>query len=148
MASFSNAEAAYQFTDAMPFLLEDGIQNHGDRYTKRTSSLALRLLSAESGKLVTGENPPSASDMAIWSQISRKSAAPRTQTFPTIPGRTCQFSYLMLTSSIRFTSLASDADASSENGAVAIGMHSAIPSLDDTGQSNVVRSLEARVGRS
>ncbi|GKT86127.1 thiJ/pfpI family protein [Colletotrichum tofieldiae] len=45
VTGFSNAEEdAYQFTDAMPFLLENELKNHGATISRRTSFLVSRWL--------------------------------------------------------------------------------------------------------
>ncbi|KAH6866238.1 class I glutamine amidotransferase-like protein [Thelonectria olida] len=59
VTGFSNAEEdAYQFTDAMPFLLEDELRNHGGKYEKADQLFGVKVV--VSGNLVTGQNPLSA----------------------------------------------------------------------------------------
>lgn len=62
VTGFSNAEEdAYKFTDAMPFLLEDELRNHGGKYEKADQLFGVKVVvSGKSGNLVTGQNPPSA----------------------------------------------------------------------------------------
>ncbi|KAH7141042.1 class I glutamine amidotransferase-like protein [Dactylonectria macrodidyma] len=62
VTGFSNAEEdAYQFTDAMPFLLEDELRNHGGEYVKADQPFGVKVVvSGKTGNLVTGQNPPSA----------------------------------------------------------------------------------------
>ncbi|KAH7144178.1 class I glutamine amidotransferase-like protein [Dactylonectria estremocensis] len=62
VTGFSNAEEdAYQFTDAMPFLLENELRNHGGKYEKADQLFGVKVVvSGKSGNLVTGQNPPSA----------------------------------------------------------------------------------------
>ncbi|KAM0331391.1 hypothetical protein ACHAQA_003064 [Verticillium albo-atrum] len=56
---FSNAEEdIYKFTDAMPFLLETVAKEHGASYVKADQPFGAKVV--VSGKLITGQNPPSA----------------------------------------------------------------------------------------
>jgi putative intracellular protease/amidase len=63
VTGFSNAEEdAYNFTSAMPFLLEDEMKKHGGKYCKADQPFGTKVvISGKHGKLVTGQNPPSAS---------------------------------------------------------------------------------------
>ncbi|RMJ16839.1 hypothetical protein CDV36_003470 [Fusarium kuroshium] len=62
VTGFSNAEEdAYKFTDAMPFLLEDKLQEHGGKYEKADQLFGVKVVtSGKSENLITGQNPPSA----------------------------------------------------------------------------------------
>lgn len=62
VTGFSNAEEdAYNFTSAMPFLLEDELKKHGGRYEKADQLFGVKVVvSGKYGRLVTGQNPPSA----------------------------------------------------------------------------------------
>ncbi|KZL87234.1 hypothetical protein CI238_10883, partial [Colletotrichum incanum] len=62
VTGFSNAEEdAYQFTDAMPFLLENELKNHGANYVKANEPFGVKVVvSGKNGRLITGQNPPSA----------------------------------------------------------------------------------------
>ncbi|KAJ4983115.1 ThiJ/PfpI family protein [Stagonosporopsis vannaccii] len=62
VTGFSNAEEdAYNFTSAMPFLLEDELKNHGGKYEKADHLFGTKVVtSGRYGKLITGQNPPSA----------------------------------------------------------------------------------------
>ncbi|RSL53505.1 hypothetical protein CEP54_010353 [Fusarium duplospermum] len=62
VTGFSNAEEeAYKFTDAMPFLLEDKLQEHGGKYKKADQLFGVKVVtSGKSENLITGQNPPSA----------------------------------------------------------------------------------------
>lgn len=62
VTGFSNAEeAAFQFTDAMPFLLEDKLKQHGGHYTAADKLFGVNIvMSGETDQLITGQNPPSA----------------------------------------------------------------------------------------
>jgi putative intracellular protease/amidase len=62
VTGFSNAEEdAYNFTSAMPFLLEDALKNHGGKYEKAEQLFGAKVvISGKQGNLVTGQNPPSA----------------------------------------------------------------------------------------
>ncbi|EQB52168.1 hypothetical protein CGLO_08245 [Colletotrichum gloeosporioides Cg-14] len=62
VTGFSNAEEdAYQFTDAMPFLLETEMKNHGAHYVKADQLFGVKIVvSGKDGRLITGQNPPSA----------------------------------------------------------------------------------------
>jgi len=62
VTGFSNAEEdAYNFTDAMPFLLEDELKSHGGMYKKADQLFGAKVvISGKHGNLVTGQNPPSA----------------------------------------------------------------------------------------
>ncbi|KAK7177619.1 ThiJ/PfpI family protein [Paraphaeosphaeria sporulosa] len=54
-------EDAYNFTSAMPFLLEDEMKNQGGKYEKADQLFEVKVVvSGEYGKLITGQNPPSA----------------------------------------------------------------------------------------
>ncbi|KAH6892891.1 ThiJ/PfpI family protein [Thelonectria olida] len=59
VTGFSNAEEdAYHFTDAMPFMLEDELKNHGGRYVKADELFGIKVVvSGKDGKLITGQNP-------------------------------------------------------------------------------------------
>ncbi|KAF5686535.1 hypothetical protein FCIRC_2838 [Fusarium circinatum] len=59
---FSNAEEdAYKFTDAMPFLLEDKLKEHGGQYEKADQLFGVKVVtSGKNNNLITGQNPPSA----------------------------------------------------------------------------------------
>lgn len=62
VTGFSNAEEdAYKFTDAMPFLLEDKLKEHGGQYEKADQLFGVKVVtSGKSENLITGQNPPSA----------------------------------------------------------------------------------------
>ncbi|RTE84396.1 hypothetical protein BHE90_001042 [Fusarium euwallaceae] len=62
VTGFSNAEEdAYKFTDAMPFLLENKLQEHGGKYEKADQLFGVKVVtSGKSENLITGQNPPSA----------------------------------------------------------------------------------------
>lgn len=62
VTGFSNAEEdAYKFTDAMPFLLEDKLKEHGGQYEKADQLFGVKVVtSGKSKNLITGQNPPSA----------------------------------------------------------------------------------------
>lgn len=62
ITGFSNAEEdAYNFTGAMPFLLEDELKSHGGMYEKADQPFSPKVvISGKHGNLVTGQNPPSA----------------------------------------------------------------------------------------
>ncbi|KAI8721431.1 DJ-1 protein-PfpI domain-containing protein [Fusarium sp. LHS14.1] len=62
VTGFSNAEEeAYKFTDAMPFLLEDKLQEHRGQYVKADQLFGVKVVtSGKSENLITGQNPPSA----------------------------------------------------------------------------------------
>ncbi|KAK1460783.1 ThiJ/PfpI family protein [Colletotrichum melonis] len=62
VTGFSNAEEdAYSFTDSMPFLLETELKNHGGRYVKADQPFGVKVVtSGKDGRLITGQNPPSA----------------------------------------------------------------------------------------
>ncbi|OHW97339.1 DJ-1/Pfpl family intracellular protease family protein [Colletotrichum incanum] len=62
VTGFSNAEEdVYQFTDAMPFLLENELKNHGANYVKANEPFGVKVVvSGKNGRLITGQNPPSA----------------------------------------------------------------------------------------
>lgn len=62
VTGFSNAEEdAYKFTDAMPFLLEDELRNHGGLYSKADKLFGVNVVKGgDNGRLITGQNPPSA----------------------------------------------------------------------------------------
>ena len=62
VTGFSNAkEDAYNFTSAMPFLLEDALKNHCGNYEKAGQLFGPKVVvSGKQGNLVTGQNPSSA----------------------------------------------------------------------------------------
>lgn len=62
VTGFSNAEEEiYKFTDAMPFLLETELTKHGAKYEKADQPFGIKIVvSGKHGKLITGQNPPSA----------------------------------------------------------------------------------------
>ena len=62
VTGFSNAEEdAYDNTSAMPFLLETELKNHGANYVKADQPFGVKtVVSGKNGKLITGQNPPSA----------------------------------------------------------------------------------------
>ncbi|KAF5606155.1 uncharacterized protein FSUBG_6172 [Fusarium subglutinans] len=62
VTGFSNAEEdAYKFTDAMPFLLEDKLKEHGGQYEKADQLFGVKVVtSGKDENLITGQNPPSA----------------------------------------------------------------------------------------
>src|SRR4051812_16041573 len=62
VTGFSNSEEdAYDFTSAMPFLLETELRNHGGDYVKADELFGVMVVaSGVGGKLITGQNPPSA----------------------------------------------------------------------------------------
>ncbi|OLN88079.1 Glutathione-independent glyoxalase [Colletotrichum chlorophyti] len=62
VTGFSNAEEdAYQFTDAMPFLLETEMKSRGGKYVKADQLFGVKVaVSGKDGRLITGQNPPSA----------------------------------------------------------------------------------------
>lgn len=75
VTGFSNAEEdAYQFTDAMPFLLEDELKKHGGSYEKADQLFGVRVV--VSRNLVTGQNPPSAGVIggSLLEEIQRREA--------------------------------------------------------------------------
>jgi putative intracellular protease/amidase len=61
VTGFSIAEEdAHKFTDAMPFLLEDELRNHGGLYSKADRLFRVNVAKGgDNGKLITGQNPPS-----------------------------------------------------------------------------------------
>lgn len=73
VTGFSNAEEdAYKFTDAMPFLLETALKNHGGKYEKADQLFGVKIVaSGKNGRLITGQNPPSAGAIGdvIWEAI-------------------------------------------------------------------------------
>ena len=73
VTGFSNAEEdAYKFTDAMPFLLETELKNNGGNYEKADQPFGVKVVtSGKDGRLITGQNPPSASVIGhvIWEAI-------------------------------------------------------------------------------
>ncbi|KAH9203384.1 ThiJ/PfpI family protein [Leptodontidium sp. 2 PMI_412] len=62
VTGFSNAEEdAYDNTSAMPFLLETELKNHHAIYVKADQAFGVKtVVSGKNGKLITGQNPPSA----------------------------------------------------------------------------------------
>ncbi|KAG4432901.1 hypothetical protein IFR05_011619 [Cadophora sp. M221] len=62
VTGFSNAEEdAYDNTSAMPFLLETELKNHQAIYVKADQPFGVKtVVSGKNGKLITGQNPPSA----------------------------------------------------------------------------------------
>ena len=62
VTGLSNAEEdAMQFTKDMPFLLETELEKHGAKYEKADGLFGVKVMvSGRGGKLVTGQNPPSA----------------------------------------------------------------------------------------
>lgn len=62
VTGFSNAEEeAYNFTELMPFLLEDEMKKNGGIYQKADKPFGVKtVVSGRDGNLVTGQNPPSA----------------------------------------------------------------------------------------
>lgn len=62
VTGFSNAEEeAYNFTNLMPFLLEDEMKKNKGIYQKAETPFAVKtIVSGRDGNLVTGQNPPSA----------------------------------------------------------------------------------------
>ncbi|UPK89476.1 hypothetical protein LCI18_000411 [Fusarium solani-melongenae] len=62
VTGFSNAEEeAYKFTDAMPFLLENKLQEHRGQYEKADQLFSVKVVTSGKGEnLITGQNPPSA----------------------------------------------------------------------------------------
>ncbi|KAF4497168.1 hypothetical protein FAGAP_6691 [Fusarium agapanthi] len=62
VTGFSNAEEdAYEFTDAMPFLLEDKLKEHGGQYKMTDQLFNVKVVtSGKNENLITGQNPPSA----------------------------------------------------------------------------------------
>lgn len=54
-------EEIMQFTSDMPFLLETELRKNGAMYEKAESPFGVKVItSGRNGKLVTGQNPPSA----------------------------------------------------------------------------------------
>lgn len=54
-------EEILQFTKVMPFLLEDRLRQNGGQYTKASAPFAGNVVeSGKEGRLITGQNPPSA----------------------------------------------------------------------------------------
>jgi putative intracellular protease/amidase len=54
-------EEAMQFTKDMPFLLESALRKNGAVYEKADDLFGVKVLaSGKNGKLITGQNPPSA----------------------------------------------------------------------------------------
>ena len=62
VTGLSNAEEEYmQFTKDMPFLLETELKRRGAKYEKADGLFGVKVVvSGREGKLVTGQNPPSA----------------------------------------------------------------------------------------
>lgn len=62
VTGLSNAEEdIMQFTKDMPFLLETKLRENGGLYEKADSPFSAKVIrSGRNGKLVTGQNPPSA----------------------------------------------------------------------------------------
>ncbi|KAL5324794.1 hypothetical protein ACEPPN_005912 [Leptodophora sp. 'Broadleaf-Isolate-01'] len=68
VTGFSNAEEdAYDNTSAMPFLLEMELKNHRAIYVKAGQPFGVKtVVSGKDGKLITGQNPPSAESLAVF----------------------------------------------------------------------------------
>lgn len=62
VTGLSNAEEEFmQFTKDMPFLLESELRNRGATYESADGLFGVKVvISGNGGKLVTGQNPPSA----------------------------------------------------------------------------------------
>ncbi|KAM3516725.1 hypothetical protein NHJ13051_009639 [Beauveria bassiana] len=62
VTGFSNAEEEiFKFTDAMPFALESELKNNGGKYEKAAEPFGVKIVAGgKDGKLITGQNPPSA----------------------------------------------------------------------------------------
>lgn len=61
VTGFSNVEEdQVQMTKLMPFLLEDKIKEAGATYVKADEPWGVKVVSADGGKLITGQNPASA----------------------------------------------------------------------------------------
>jgi putative intracellular protease/amidase len=62
VTGLSNAEEEYmQFTKDMPFLLESELRNRGAQYESADGLFGVKVvMSGKGGKLITGQNPPSA----------------------------------------------------------------------------------------
>jgi putative intracellular protease/amidase len=62
VTGLSDAEEEYmQFTKDMPFLLESELRNRGAQYESADGLFGVKVVvSGKGGKLITGQNPPSA----------------------------------------------------------------------------------------
>lgn len=72
VTGFSNTEeAAVGLTEAVPFALEDALKEAGGKYEKASADWGERVVVANGGKLITGQNPASAAGVgkAILKEI-------------------------------------------------------------------------------